>query len=530
MTSVTTSSTKNKGGRPPGPTPQWDPARKRWWAMFTMPKPVDWPVGKEAPREPHDLPASIRPDQAEVAKAVAKTVAEALRRGEGIDPGFGETVEQWAARRYRWLADRPQTETLEQRKARWIKWVDPILGKLIMVDVTTDDIRRMAQHLEDSVADETIAPKYAINLWGEVTRAFADACEANDAAIRVRKDNPCDKVRGPERGELRSKPFLRPHEIMTLLSCEDVACYRRELYAVAIYTAARIGEIRALTLADVDFDAMQITIAKQADRFGDVKGKTKTRRARVVRIEPNLVPLLRILVARKGKRLLDVPNEDHAGLLRADLLMAWVQREALFADDDLRMQLTFHGLRDTCLTHMAVRRDPPQDVQWRAGHTTPATTERYIAQARYEAGDNFGTPLPPLPAELLTEAAREVSERNRGFGSSRREFLEESVRRRGLEPPAGRRQTSSRSAGKQADPAPIDVASADTFDDVSRREKPKPGDLFSDVTDAELEAAIVRASLDGRDEDRRLFTAVLRSKRHDRADVVVLDARRTRRP
>ena len=33
---------------------------------------------------------------------------------------------------------------------------------------------------------------------------------------------------------------------------------------------------------------------------------------------------------------------------------------------------------------MAVRRDPPQDVQWRAGHTTPAMTERYIANARYE--------------------------------------------------------------------------------------------------------------------------------------------------
>ena len=56
---------------------------------------------------------------------------------------------------------------------------------------------------------------------------------------------------------------------------------------------------------------------------------------------------------------MDVHNEDHAGLLREDLLTVGVTGEAMFADDDLRMPLTFHGLRDTCLSHMAVRRDPP---------------------------------------------------------------------------------------------------------------------------------------------------------------------------
>ena len=117
---------------------------------------------------------------------------------------------------------------------------------------------------------------------------------------------------------------------------EDVPRYRRELYAVASYTAGRIGELRAFAPEDVDLDAMQITIAKQADRLGTTKGKTKTRRARVVRIEPSLLPLLEILVARKGKTLLDIHNEDHARLLREDLVTVGLKRPALFADDDLR--------------------------------------------------------------------------------------------------------------------------------------------------------------------------------------------------
>jgi len=71
--------------------------------------------------------------------------------------------------------------------------------------------------------------------------------------------------------------------------------------------------------------------------------------------------------------------------------------------------MKFHNLRDTCLTHMAVRRDPPQDIQWRAGHTTPAMTEAYIANARYQAGTNFGTPLPPLPEAVLVPPEPEKS-------------------------------------------------------------------------------------------------------------------------
>jgi hypothetical protein len=69
------------------------------------------------------------------------------------------------------------------------------------------------------------------------------------------------------------------------------------------------------------------------------------------------------------------------------------------SNDAQRSPVRFHSLRDTCLTFMAIRGDDPLRIQWRAGHTSFAMTEKYIAQARrFEAG--FGVPFGPLPPEL----------------------------------------------------------------------------------------------------------------------------------
>jgi integrase len=395
-------------GRPANPTPQWDPDEKPpcWVVRISEPKPPGWPKGKEAPRKLHRLDPRISQDQPGRAKDAAKFVSDSVRRGEVIAPGSPETVTLWWARYFKWRAVRPQAETIAQRERSVTKWILPIIGSIPMVDVTDDDLRRVANHLETAVARKEIKPKRAVNLWAEVSVAFSDACTVNDSEIRVRKDNPAKNVSAPARGDDRQKPFLRPAEIVQLFSCKDVPLRRRRLQAVAAYTAARVGEIRALTPADVDFDAMQITITKQASRTGKVKPRTKTGRARVIPIEPALVGLLRILVseakALERATLVDVHNEDHGRLLREDLTTAKCTREALLADDELRAPMQFHTLRDTCLTHMCVRRDKPQDIQWRAGHTTSAMTERYITQARFQAGANFGTPFPPLPECLLS--------------------------------------------------------------------------------------------------------------------------------
>jgi hypothetical protein len=59
------------------------------------------------------------------------------------------------------------------------------------------------------------------------------------------------------------------------------------------------------------------------------------------------------------------PREDCAELLRKDLEKAGCRRDELTADDAQREPLTFHKVRHTCGTHIAVGRAPPFDLQWR---------------------------------------------------------------------------------------------------------------------------------------------------------------------
>src|ERR1019366_5027393 len=70
-----------------------------------------------------------------------------------------------------------------------------------------------------------------------------------------------------------------------------------------------------------------------------------------------------------------------------------------------------HDLRDTGLTHMAVRGDSPILIQWAGGHTDFKTTQGYIARGQTERR-RIGEPLPPLPPGLLPkggEVSAEVS-------------------------------------------------------------------------------------------------------------------------
>ena len=111
------------------------------------------------------------------------------------------------------------------------------------------------------------------------------------------------------------------------------------------------------------------------------------------------------------------PDEDRADMLRRHLKVAGCTREALYANDAQRAPVRFHSLRDTCLTFMAIRGDEPLRIQWRAGHTSFAMTEKYIAQARrFEAG--FGRPFEPLPPGLLDRSTYRSSTRGSKLDST----------------------------------------------------------------------------------------------------------------
>jgi integrase len=338
----------------------------------------------------------------------------------------GPTVSAYFDSLYDHKAAKGLTTTKEMR-ARFRNWIEPEIGSLFMREITPEDLARVVRRLDAAAQERNAAPadvperrrpgiswKTAWNVWSEVTSGFYEAHTSKVEALRVREGNPAADVQGPDRGIQREKPILFPSEVVALLSCTKVPLQRRRVYAVAIYTGARSNELAALATADIDLEHMRISISKQRDRrTGDDK-PTKTRRARVIEVEQALAPLLEILVrearAAGRKTLLKLPpDEDRAELLReTDLPAAGCTRPDLYVDDAARAPIKFHQLRDTCLTHMGVRGDDPLSIQWRAGHTDFAMTQKYVDQGR-KLRSGFGTPFPPLPPSLLGEETSDQS-------------------------------------------------------------------------------------------------------------------------
>ena len=231
--------------------------------------------------------------------------------------------------------------------------------------------------------------------------------------LRVRDDNPTAGVEGPDRGEKKGKQYLWPSEFLQLVSSPAVPVRWARLFALAVYTYTRAGELEALDWSDVHMEHGYAHVHRSVDRVRD-KGKmrsTKTGVARRVPMEPELRPLMQMLCEESGGRgsVFDMPS---AGVLSAKLRhylkRAGVERAELYASDETRKAITFHDLRATGITWMAVRGDEPLRIMQRAGHTSFETTQGYIREAEnLRAG--FGTVFPPLPACLLAHSMGQVA-------------------------------------------------------------------------------------------------------------------------
>jgi integrase len=408
---------------------QGEHGKPQWHARWTQ---ADGTRNKEwFPLDP-----KIAPDDRAGAEACAARMAPGIRLGSltGCSGGSsgGESVRQWFKRLHA-AKEAKGFSTVKDMRGRAKRWVFPTIGDKDMRAITRQDGERVVATLDKAVAafmkqgpgKGRLAPPTAANVWGDLLHAFDEAVNAKDEGLRVLKVNPLDAVRAPDAGEDRQGQILYSDELLALLrgvaanpdTIVHVPLYRRQAYAMAVYTKGRSSELEALTVDDVDLAHGTIKIAKQADRAskGRVGTKqTKTKRVRTVDIEPHLHALVKALVEYpqgKGKRLLHMPPpEDRAELLRKDLRTVGVVREALHIEHDpLQRAITFHDLRDTGLTHMAVRGDEPIVIQWAGGHTDFKTTQGYLDRGKTERR-RIGEPLPPLPPDIAPISPRALSE------------------------------------------------------------------------------------------------------------------------
>jgi integrase len=197
------------------------------------------------------------------------------------------------------------------------------LGGRRLVDVRSGHVEAFLEEKAADFSSETLN-----HLRGYLGRAF-------NVAIRTQRftgSNPVSKV--PKRKIPRKLPdYLRPEEVVPVLA--NVPSRWRCLFATALYTGMRKGELLGLRKEDVDLSARLITIRRSHDR-----DTTKGGHADAVPIAAELLPYLETAIAASATDLVFPGRDGH--LLSRRVQLEQVLRRAL------RRANILTGYRHTC--------------------------------------------------------------------------------------------------------------------------------------------------------------------------------------
>ncbi len=220
-----------------------------------------------------------------------------------------------------------------------------------------------------------------------------------DRTPRIRK--PRVRMHRRDFHFLRSEEEIRRMLAAALVDGELV----QVLYATAIWTGARAGELAGLHWSDVDLEARLITIQRSFD------GPTKADDVRYVPILDPLLALLRRWRLKCPGRLV-FPNEvgdmhqRSARVFQETLhrVLARAQFEKVERQGKLRACIRFHDLRHTFASHWVMRGGDLFKLQRILGHKSIAMTMRYA----HLAPDAFAADYKRFGVDLLTVAAAVV--------------------------------------------------------------------------------------------------------------------------
>lgn len=327
----------------------------------------------------------------------------------------GETCNTWYGRFHLYARELGQTDAGKKR-TRWNKWIAPTIGEKPMALVTRNDVEDIRDALDVAIdawkrnggkstgkLGRAISGKTATNVWTALTSSFKAATSSKRRDLRVLdgKPNPCLGVEPPgdrDSRKARRKTFIYPREAAALVACEAIPRDWREVYAVALYTYLRPGELRVLTFADVDLDAGHLSITKAWDyEDGKVNPPKTSAGVRTVPIDVSLLPLLeRMKEDADDTSALVVPRlsafgEDHlAEQFRRHLKLAGVKRTELHMSTRTHVQGNFRSCRDSGITWLAMTGLDVAKIKRRAGHDKIDTTDGYVKQAEDLTGDLGG--------------------------------------------------------------------------------------------------------------------------------------------
>ena len=293
-----------------------------------------------------------------------------------------DLIDAWLDRgRDRWT---PNTHATYRLRAE--SHVLPALGDVLAGELTTPRV----QHWIDALRRQGLAP----STIGGAAIVLSAAC--NEAvALGVLSRNPCHGTRKPAVNP-------KPRAVWTLATVQEVLHHLADqpmwqaLYALALTSGMRPGELRALTWADIAPQTRQIRVRRTITRDMEyrviVGAQTKTGRSRTVAVPASVIAML-----QRWKAEQPVVHVEGYVFCRADgnwLPVTTWQRfhDHLIAELHLP-RITIHGMRHTAATLDLERGVPIKLVQEKLGHRSISTTMDVYAQVsdrmQHDAADEL---------------------------------------------------------------------------------------------------------------------------------------------
>ncbi len=174
------------------------------------------------------------------------------------------------------------------------------------------------------------------------------------------------------------KKVLTNSEAETFLNQAKLTNHRfYPIWAMALFTGCRSGELYALKWSDVDMEARTISISRSWNSKNGFTS-TKNQKSRMVPISDELMVFLKQVRLQKGKEEFVLPH-----------LQEWTRGEAAkvtkaFCKAIGVTDIRFHDLRATFITNLLARGVPLAVVMAIVGHADMETTNVYLRQAGVE--------------------------------------------------------------------------------------------------------------------------------------------------
>lgn len=322
-----------------------------------------------------------------------KRALETLRKAEIAEFEFKRELAQLkeAAVPFRWhewfdecmrrmkVEMKPSTIYNYQTQIR--KWVHPHWKDLEIQTISRSDVHEVI--FEKCAAIKT--PNNRKTVLKMLKRIFEMAVQ--EGAI---ERNPCTgiKVKAPE----VEQKVLTATEVDIFLREAKVTQHRfYPIWALALMTGMRSGELFALKWTDIDFDNRTISVSRQWTSKNGI-GPTKSQRSRVVPISDDLLQFLRESKLKHGAeresvlpRLIEWENGEQARITRE------------FCESIGVTVVKFHDLRATFITSLLARGETLARVMSIVGHNQLKTTNGYLRMAGVDvqgATDRLGYMLP----------------------------------------------------------------------------------------------------------------------------------------